>query len=146
MPIVSWSLKPDDLQRDGPFIDITIGYPSVEAKEASSLGLEIPSPLKIKALIDTGAAVTIINPSLALSRKLRQTGFAEIVAAGSSGRYAEYATAVTFPESKLQSFDPIRVVACQIVRQPISCLIGRDILRHWKLRYDGPAGLIEISQ
>lgn len=37
------------------------------------------------------------------------------------------------------------MVACPIVRQPyFSCLIGRDLLRKWKLIYDGINGDVEI--
>ncbi|MGH9580107.1 MAG: retroviral-like aspartic protease family protein [Terriglobales bacterium] len=96
-------------------------------------------------MVDTGASVTVINPEIARTQKLRQTGYAQIIAAGGSGRYAEHAAAISFPGTGLQRFDPIRVVACPIVRQPVSCLIGRDILRRWLLTYDGRTGRVQIE-
>ena len=119
--------------------------PNIELDEARIIGLEFPSALEVNALIDTGASVTVINPEVAASQKLRHTGFAFIAAAGSSGRYTEHAAAIQFPGTDLMGFDPIRVVACPIVRQPVSCLIGRDILRKWLLTYDGHTGRVRIE-
>jgi predicted aspartyl protease len=98
-------------------------------------------------LIDTGASVTIINPQIAATCKLRHTGRARIVAVGGEpGEYREYAAAISFPETAIPKIDAIRVVACPIIRQPyFSCLIGRDILQKWLLTYDGPNGWFEIQ-
>jgi hypothetical protein len=137
--------KPAQLQFDGPILRVAIGVPHLELEEAAAVGLEFPPKLTINALIDTGASVTVVNPEVAIGRKLRQTGFANIIAAGSSGRYPEHAAAISFPGTALKGFQVIRVVACSIVRQPISCLIGRDILRAWKLRYDGTTGRVLIE-
>jgi hypothetical protein len=39
-----------------------------------TLGLEYPEPVKMKALLDTGAAVTVISKTFAKYCKLLQTG------------------------------------------------------------------------
>jgi predicted aspartyl protease len=145
MSVVDLSWPPGHLQSDGPWILISIGNPQFELDEARALGLEFPEPRPFKALIDTGASVTIINPEVAQTWKLRQTGFAQIAAAGSSGRYPEHAAAIRFPGTDLKGFDPIRVIACPIVRQPVSCLIGRDILRSWLLTYNGQTGQVTVQ-
>jgi hypothetical protein len=63
-----------------------------------------------------------------------------------AGRFPAYAAAFSFPGTSLPSFDAIRVVACPIIKQPFfSCLIGRDILRKWKLVDDGVQGEFEIT-
>jgi predicted aspartyl protease len=135
----------NELQQDGPCIVVAISAPRFEIEEGRSVGLEYPEPYRVRALIDTGASVTVINPQLVRTCKLRHTGFAEIVAAGGSGRYQELAAAISFPETDLSGIDLIRVVACPIVRQPVSCLIGRDILRRWTFTYDGTTGQFEIK-
>jgi len=145
MPSVRLSWAPAALLKDGPWIYINISAPEFEISEGRPLGLEFPQ-LTIKALIDTGASVTVVNPEVARTCKLRQTGVAQIVAAGSSGTYAEHAAGISFPGTDLRRADPIRVIACSIVRQPVSCLIGRDILQAWRFTYDGPAAQVEISQ
>jgi predicted aspartyl protease len=136
----------DELQQEGPCVVVAIGAPRFEIDEGRSVGLEYPEPYRVKALIDTGAAVTVVNPQLVKTCKLRHTGFAEIVSAGGSGRYQELAAAIYFPDTDLAGIDLIRVVACPIVRQPVSCLIGKDILRRWCFLYDGTTGQIRIQE
>src|SRR3989475_11215219 len=102
--------------------------------------------LPVRALIDTGASLTIINPEIATTCKLKQTGHQTINAVGgAAGEYPEYAAAISFPGSEIPSLDTTRVVACPIIRQPFfSCLIGRDILQKWLLIYNRRTGEIEI--
>jgi hypothetical protein len=89
--------------------------------------------------------LTIINPEIAKTCKLRWTGRATIVAVGGmSGEFPEHAAAVSFPGSDLASFEIIRVVACPIIRRNFSCLIGRDVLQRFRFIYDGRTGEIEI--
>jgi predicted aspartyl protease len=109
------------------------------------VGLEFPE-LPVRALIDTGASLTIINPQIAATCKLKQTGHQKINAVGGeAGEYPEYAAAIRFPESELPGLGTARVVACPIIRQPFfSCLIGRDILQKWLLIYNGRSGEVEI--
>jgi gag-polyprotein putative aspartyl protease len=140
------SFTPLELQQDGPRIFISISTTAFELKEGRAVGLEFPEPVQITALLDTGASITVINPQLAQTCKLRQTGFAELLAAGSSGRYPEHAAAISFPRYGLKSLEVIKVVACPIVRQPYSCLIGRDIMSRWELSYDGVRGKVAITE
>lgn len=132
-------------QQEGPCIFVSILTTSLELREGRAVGLEYPEPLRVRALIDTGASITVINPQVAQTCKLRLTGFANLLAAGSAGRYPEHAAAIVFPDSDLKGFDAIKVVACPIVRQPYSCLIGRDILSRWVLTYDGRKGKMTIK-
>lgn len=98
----------------------------------------------MRALIDTGASLTVINPKIAITCKLKQTGHQMINAVG--GQAGAYAAAISFPRTELPSLDSTRVVACPIIRQPFfSCLIGRDIMRKWLLTYDGRSGEVEIT-
>jgi len=110
------------------------------------VGLEFPE-LPVRALIDTGASLTVINPQIATTCKLKQTGRQKINAVGgAAGEYPEFAAAIAFPETELPSLATARVVACPIIRQPFfACLIGRDILRKWLLLYDGRSGVVEIQ-
>lgn len=136
---------PTSLFQQGPHIEIRIGATRLEVVEGRAIGLEFPV-IPVRALIDTGASLTIINPEIAATCKLRQTGRQKINAVGGeAGEYPEYAASIAFPGSELPSFDTTRVVACPIIRQPFfSCLIGRDIMRKWLFKYDGRSGEIEI--
>jgi len=141
-----WRPNPSKLLLEGPHIEISISTTRPEFEEGRSIGLEYRD-LRVHALIDTGASLTVINPQIASTCKLLQTDWNRITTVGGmAGRYPAYAAAISFPESDLPSFDVIRVVACPIIEQRyFSCLIGRDILRRWFMTYDGPNGEIEIQ-
>lgn len=143
---MKWRPNPSTLLLQGPVIDVLISTTRPELDEGRAIGLEFREA-PVKALIDTGAALTIINPQIATTCKLSQTDWSKINSVGGkSGEYPAYAAAIHFPGTDLPGFDVIRVVACPIVRQPFfSCLIGRDILRKWFLTYDGPNGELEIK-
>ncbi len=144
--MVKLSFTPTDLILQGPHIAILISATRLEVEEGRPLGLEFPE-LPVRALVDTGASLTVINPQIALTCKLKQTGHQMINAVGGeAGEYPAYAAAISFPGTKLPSLDATRVVACPIIRQPFfSCLIGRDIMRKWLLTYDGRIGEVEIT-
>jgi predicted aspartyl protease len=133
------------LKDQGPTIKVSIGFDKLDLEEAQQIGLEIPKPLVVIGLIDTGASITVINPEIAKTCKLRQTGTVLISAVGNSGMYPEYAASIQFPGSTLKGLDVTRIVACSLIRQPVSCLIGRDFLRRWLFTYDGKSGTIVIE-
>src|SRR5438552_14673132 len=125
----------EDLLRSGPIIKITIGNPSYPTKTAT-----------VNGLIDTGAAITLLNPRLAKTCQLIQRGLKRIRVAGNRDQpYPEFAASIHFPEEDLAAFRVHGVVACQMFEQTISCLIGRDILRYWEVTYNGRAGQFQIK-
>lgn len=101
--------------------------------------------LNVKALIDTGASVTIVNPELARSCGLILTGTAKIASVSGQIGVPEYAAAISFPGTTLPRLDMVRVLAVPIGAQRVSCLIGRNVLQEWRITYDGRAGEIEIE-
>jgi predicted aspartyl protease len=146
VPVVKLPFTPTDLILQGPHIAILISATRWEVEEGRPLGLEFPE-LPVRALIDTGASLTVINPEIAKTCKLKQTGHQMINAVGGqAGEYPAYAAAISFPGTELPSLEATRVVACPIIRQPFfSCLIGRDIMRKWLLTYDGRTGQVEVT-
>jgi len=140
---VSFRSGPGDLQQEGPRVRIIISAPREEIDEGRAVGLEYPDPINVVALVDTGASLTVINPELARSCKLRQTGFAKVSAAGNQGLYPRYAACIKFVDN-LKGFDVIPVVGCKLPQQSISCLIGRDLMHRWRFTYDGRTGEFSI--
>lgn len=142
---MKWPRSPAALLQEGPYIPILISATRFEIDEQRPLGLEFPE-WPINALIDTGTSVTIINPEIAKTCKLRWTGRARIIVVGGmSGEFPEHAAARSFPGAELPGFNVIRVVACPIIRRSFSCLIGRDILQKFRLVYDGRTGDVEMN-
>jgi gag-polyprotein putative aspartyl protease len=144
--VVKLPFTPTVLLLQGPHIAILISATRLELDEGRAVGLEFPE-LPVRALIDTGASLTVINPQIATTCKLKQTGYQMINAVGGeAGEYPEYAAAISFPGTRLPGLDATRVVACPIIRQPFfSCLLGRDIMRKWLFTYDGRTGEVGIT-
>jgi Retroviral aspartyl protease len=101
----------------------------------------------MRALRDTGASVTVISRTFANHCKLFQTNEGtEIAAIGTTHHCREHAGAVSFPGTGLRSFDSMRIVSVDIPLQPFyQILIGRDIMRRWRVTFDGPAKRVTIA-
>lgn len=142
---VKWQPGSSTLLSQGPHIEILIASTAAGLRERQPAESE-PRELPVRALIDTGASLTVINPQIAATCNLQQTGRLMINALGGGvSDYPAYTAAISFPGTDLPRFDAIQVVACSIIHQPyVSCIIGRDILRNWLLKYDGRSGEIEI--
>lgn len=142
----SRSYSRGELRKTGPKITVTIGHPQATRTLARQKGIELQKPLRIEALIDTGASRTVINPQVAATCGLRQTGLARISSAGHVAERQEFVGAIHFPGQELSGFDPTSLVACPLPGQDVSCLIGRDVLERWSVTYDGRTGVVEVEE
>lgn len=142
---LEWDLGP---LNPGPLIDVTIGNSHSLTGDDRSTGLEYPKPVTVKALLDTGAAVTVINRVLAQHCKLfltsSRSGLSSI---GAAVQGWEHAAAIGFPKTGLRSLDPVRVISAEFVQERFyAVLIGRDILRNWRVTFDGPGRRVIIME
>jgi predicted aspartyl protease len=112
-----------------------------------AIGLEYPEPIKLRALLDTGASATVISKTFANHCRLFQTNEgSEITALGGTILCGEHAGAISFPGTNLRSFDPIRIVSANFVKERnYACLIGRDILQSWRITFDGCTKKVSIT-
>lgn len=130
----------------GPCIDVTVTNSRDVLEAGRAIGLEYPKPVKMKALLDTGAAVTVISKTFATYCKLQQTGETDIKTLGGIQRCGEHAGAIRFPGTNLRPIDPIRIVSADFIKeQYYACLIGWDVLRNWKITFDGRSNCVTIT-
>jgi hypothetical protein len=72
MPFVSETYS--DLRDSGPVVDIFIAIPrSLSQKLIEGLH-EPPSPVRVAAMIDTGADITVVEPGIMESLAIKATG------------------------------------------------------------------------
>jgi predicted aspartyl protease len=124
--------------RKGPIVNVTI---EALAEEPSALH----TPVRAKALIDTGADATIIRPRIAQELRL---GSHETEALRLALQKQEREGSVHFVNltiATLPTFPNLRVVAGEWTG-PEEVLIGRDILDELIMLYDGPAGEISLTR
>lgn len=131
----------------GPCIPVTITNSRDVIDAGRAIGLEYPEPRPMRALLDTGASVTVISKVYANHCKLFQTNEgSEITAIGATHRCGEHAGAITFPGTDLRPLDPVRIISAVFARERYyAILIGRDILRNWIITFDGRSKQITIT-
>jgi len=139
---------PFDQTDPGPCINVIIMNSADVIRAGRAIGLEYPEPRPIRALLDTGASVTVVNRVLANSCKLFQTNEgSKITAIGATHECGEHAGAIAFPGTDLRSVDPIRILSAVFVKErSYACLIGRDILRSWVITFDGRSKRVTITE
>jgi predicted aspartyl protease len=147
MTRVELTWDPFDQADPGPCIDVTVTNSRDVIEAGRAIGWEYPGPRPMRALLDTGASITVISTTFADSCKLFQTSEgSEITAVGQTHRCAEHAGAISFPGTRLESLDPIRIVSTSFPKaRHYAILIGRDILRNWVITFDGRSKRVTIT-
>jgi hypothetical protein len=147
MAKVELEWNPLDPSDPGPCIDVVITNSRDVIEAGLAIGLEYPEPRPMRALLDTGAGVTVISKVLANHCKLFPTSEGgTITAIGAEHHCGEHAGAVSFPGTGLRSFDSIRIVSAVFVKERhYAILIGRDILRSWLISFDGRSNRVTIT-
>lgn len=131
----SFTTQAANLQQSGPVVQLHIGVASALEQHLRSNGQSIPSPVAAQALIDTGASGTVVNPGIVSSLNLNPVGSTLIHTPSSSNvRCLQYVVRLHLPSGVVAE---AMAIAAPLQGQPIQCLIGRDVLKHGVLIYNG---------
>jgi len=143
--VLKWD--PFDQGDPGPLIDVSVTNSRQVIEAGRAIGFEHPGPLHQKALLDTGASVTVVSKVWANNCKLFQTSEgSQIVSLGDIQHCGEHAGALSFPGTDLKPFDPIRIVSAVFKKERFhAVIIGRDILRNWIVTFDGRSKTVTIT-
>lgn len=98
------------------------------------------------ALIDTGAGRTVLSPEAVQAVGLPVVEYTTLSRAGGMTRASVHVVAIQFPRYKLATIELIQVLCCELPKQPIQCLIGRDVLSRWLFTYNGKTGEWRIDE
>lgn len=153
--------QPEALVRRGPFIPVEVSIRDELAKKLQEQEQEIPSPVSGYALIDTGATITSIDRSVAEELELAPSGEVSIGTAGGEHEVPVYTGVLSFPGTGIRDLSIERLVGVDLTGQGlgtvrhstaddpqpgrIAALIGRDVLAHFVMVYNGPAGMITLG-
>jgi hypothetical protein len=148
MATVQIPRNPHDPLDPGPCIDVQVMNSPDVIEAGRAVGLEYPPARSLRALLDTGASITLISKQFANHCKLRQTNEgSEISAIGAIHRCGEHAGSISFPGTNLRAFHSIRIISAVFAKERYyACLIGRDILRNWIVTFDGVAKCVTIKE
>jgi len=133
------------LQQRGPVVQVSISLEQSLATQLVQQGKEVPQPVSGVALIDTGASGTCIDDEAAQQMQLPviDVGFmwSASHAQTPSNIYPIQIEVTGFPIR----FQSPRTMGAALKEQGLLLLIGRDILRHCTLFYNGVTGQITLS-
>lgn len=139
----------DPLSRQNPFacIDVIVANSAAFVEQQGDLGFEFRKPVALKAMLDTGAGFTVISRTWARNCKLFQTKpDTQRKVLGGTVWCGEHAGSISFPGTDLRTIDPVQIVSADFYQEAdFSCLIGIDILRKWKVTFDGVSKLVTIE-
>ena len=137
------------IQEDGLIVTVGIALSTARAEALKRAGGTPVAPIWVTALLDTGASCSVIDSSVVRSLNLIQAGTVE----GHTPSPAEapqtfnlYDVCLAFakPQVKIMSLN-LPVAEARLVEQGFLALIGRDVLQHCLLVYNGPLKSFSLS-
>jgi predicted aspartyl protease len=139
----SFTFKLPYLREKGPLCKIVVKPSEPTIANLKLQKKKIPSR-KILALIDTGASTTAISQRLVKELGLVPRGTAKVY---TSSRHSEMRNEydISLEFGKDIYLQILRALEADFKNYNIDCLIGRDILQHGKLVYDGPNNRVILT-
>jgi len=134
---------------EGPLIEMKVMQSPQLVAQLKKAGLNFAAPCIINALIDTGASSLAIDMNILRSLGLKPTGTVKVHTPSTQGEgeeMSQYDIHVVIGEG--QSYPLTMVlpaIGITIANQGFCALIGREILNHCILIYNGPEQKFHIN-
>ena len=143
---------PQLLQQTGPVIQVLVEVPTALATQLQQTGQPVPQPVQGFALIDTGASLSAVDATVVQQLGVQPVGLANVGTAGGPQQQATYPARFSFPGSNLSAIDFNQLLGVNLTGQfalgaghPIVALLGRDLLQHFVLVYNGPGAMFTLA-
>ena len=131
----SFEISVPDLRTAGPILQVFIG-PSREL--INTFGTDaVAAPVSVSALVDTGAAATVITPETATLLGLRVVGAVHVHTPTTIEPVVCRQFHINLYLSQEFAIDNILAIEAPLTGQSFQCLIGRDVLSRGVLHYVG---------
>jgi hypothetical protein len=144
MPILTGRISPE-----GPTIDIKVMQSPQRVAALKKANRPFASPSTVVGLIDTGASSSALDRIVIAGLDLQHRGVVSIHTPSTGPGYEtrdEYDACLVLGETSLRPMVlTLPVIGCDFSSQGFLALIGRDVLRHCKLAYDGPLDLFTLE-
>ena len=139
-----------------PIVNIFVGVSGARNQALVAAGQTVPPVQTVRALVDTGASGTRIDPMVFAALQLQPTGMTPMLTPSTGNTPVDtetYDVGIVIPGAVTAGVqDPplvmpnIPVSASHLfAAQGFHVLLGRDILRRCILHYNGAVGLFTIS-
>jgi hypothetical protein len=125
----------------GPTIQIEVSIHPSAAQALQASGQPIPAPVTGAGLIDTGAGVSVVDINAVVGPlKIPPIGTRPIHGVGGVNSHLLHAASFRFPATTFPPVNFAFVVGADLAPQGIIALIGRDVLMHFVMIYNGVFG------
>jgi hypothetical protein len=131
----------------GPLVEVFVGVTLARKALLEKHGLAVAAGVRARALIDPGASISIVDAKIPKELGLHPTGKISILTPSTGlqpHECAEYDVSVTLlhpAEGTETVFGHVPVAESTFhPTEPYQILIGRDLLQHCLLVYDGKGG------
>ena len=120
-------------------------HASIDPKSGACLQVRVRDIL-VKALVDTGAEYSSIDRHLAKSLGLKQVDELELLTPTGTEKKPVYEGTMTlFHPRANMTLDKLRLVEAELAEQDLDALIGRDVLAHCIMQWNGPMRTMAIT-
>lgn len=141
----SFTNQVSNLDEVGPILEISVG-PTAKLRQVLARKNEpIPPAQRVIALIDTGAAKTLLTPTVIQALGISPIGATRISTPATTEPVLvrQFDVSLVLPDEV--TVESATCIEAALGGQPVQCLIGRDILQHGVLVYIGYANQFTLS-
>jgi predicted aspartyl protease len=131
----SFTQTVSDITLIGPVVEISVAVPFQLEQRLQQSGQQVPAPVKIQAMIDTGASRTALCQDIVDQLGLELVGTTSVnTPSHQNVQCGIYSVRIGFPNNVVGQ---VAALGVPMKGQHIACLIGRDILKLGILIYNG---------
>lgn len=135
LAVPNFTIEAADLAAEGPVIDLTLSVPKAVSDLIVAAGDPVPAPVKLNALVDTGASHTVVKQGSLAGLGLNPTGVSGVTTPTSQNHPCSmYYVRLVLPKNVVVE---TTVIEAPLQGQAIEALLGRDVLQHGILVYNG---------
>ena len=133
------------LQQRDPVVQVSVSVEQNIAQQLLAQGIALPAPETGLALIDTGATSTCIDDAAAVRLGLPTIDVVTIASASHASTQQNVHPIQIEVIGLPITISAPRAIAAPLAAQGLLVLIGRDVLQHCTLFYNGPTGSFSLS-
>ncbi len=137
--------SPSGLQLAGPLLQVEIAVHPTLAQHLQKSGQPIPTPVVGPGLIDTGATFSAVDQTVIQQLGIPPIGTVQLGTAAGPIAQTQHPASFGFPGTSLPTINFNFVTGVNLAGQNIIALIGRDVLRHFVMTYNGVLGQVILS-
>lgn len=143
--------KGHTLESSGPLVQVAVSLPQALEEFCVANNIQVPVPVPGYALIDTGASSSAVHEEvLVAGLGILPIDSIPTQTPHGAGRSFVYPARITFPAMTISDYRMDRLIGCNLKwttddGKEVIMLMGRDLLKHFLMVYNGPGSDVILS-